>query len=406
MSDLRHTLAQGRKRLGILLGAGAPMAIRVDNDNRLSAGGKPLIPDIRTITAEVVSGLCDTDRTVVEQLRGDIEAEADTVTIETILTKVRRLSQAIGTSHIHGFDSAAYRTLGNRICDLIGKRVEVQLPIERNPYSELASWIAGTQRQYPVEIFTTNYDLLIEEALESVRLPYFDGFVGGREPFFDPASVSSDAMPSRWSRLWKLHGSLGWTVANNRVVRSGQRTATELIYPDHLKYDEIGRLPYSALFERLREFLVTPDTLLICSGFSFLDAHISAVLQESMAANNHSAILAIQYGTLENEQAAVHLAQTRPNVSVYARNGAVINGVEGEWVPEATPEKEWEAIRGSFWTAGDSAGKPASFLLGDFGHLARFLALTQASQLAPDSGEPEARTEQKDGQEQAGDSDA
>ena len=44
MADLRQILSQGRKRIGIFIGAGAPMAIRIDEDNRIVEGGKPLVP--------------------------------------------------------------------------------------------------------------------------------------------------------------------------------------------------------------------------------------------------------------------------------------------------------------------------------------------------------------------------
>jgi len=41
-----------------------------------------------------------------------------------------------------------------------------------------ARWLVKTSRQNPVEIFTVNYDVLIEHAMEAERIPIFDGFVG------------------------------------------------------------------------------------------------------------------------------------------------------------------------------------------------------------------------------------
>ena len=44
MADLRQILSQGRKRIGLLLGAGAPTAIRVDGNGLiLEDGGHPLM---------------------------------------------------------------------------------------------------------------------------------------------------------------------------------------------------------------------------------------------------------------------------------------------------------------------------------------------------------------------------
>ena len=378
MADLRQILSQGRKRIGLLIGAGAPTAIRVDEHNRIVGDkGRPLVPDVARLTTTVINALCQDEQDVVEALKREIGGD---VNIETILTQTRRLAQVIGSVAIHGFDDEAYRRLGRRICDAIGGQVRAELPSSPNPYTELVSWIAGTQRSHPVEIFTPNYDLLIEEAFERARIAYFDGFTGSHRPFFDPVSVLTDDLPPRWSRLWKIHGSLGWEVSGDAVVRTGDRRTTELIYPDHLKYDQITRLPYSALFERLRAFLTTPDTLLICSGFSFLDSHICAVMDESLAANTHTAVLAFQYKHLAKEGAAIALARSRPNISVYAKDGAVINGVEAPWRPSETPTTHDESVRRTFWGT-EAPGTANTFLLGDFVMLARFLALIQAREM-------------------------
>ena len=378
MVDLRQILSQGRKRIGILIGAGAPTSIRVDGKGQMVEDrGHPLIPDVAGLTDAVVSALSQEDKVIIEALKKELTG---LINVETILTQVRKLAQAIGTACVHGVDANGYDAIAERICVAIGKCVNVTLPQSSNPFSEVASWISGTRRVHSIEIFTPNYDLLIEEALERTRAPYFDGFSGSYRPFFDAASVSTDVLPSRWTRLWKLHGSLGWKVSNDTVVRTGNREATELIYPDHMKYDQITRQPYSALFERLRSFLTSPDTLLLCSGFSFLDSHICAVLDEAMAANSHSAIFAFQYKTLSQEQAVTSMASSRPNLSVYARDGAIINGVAGRWEPGRPPNEEWEAIRHTFWQPA-SGTKGGEFLLGDFAKLSKFLALTQVHRL-------------------------
>lgn len=69
-------------------------------------------------------------------------------------------------------------------------------------------------------------------------------------------------------------------------------------------------------------------------------------------------------------------------MSVYARDGAVISGVQASWRPGEPPNEDWKNIRQTFWKDG-SADTQAEFLLGDFTTLARFLALTQALQVAP-----------------------
>ena len=96
-----------------------------------------------------------------------------------------------------------------------------------------------------------------------------------------------------------------------------------------------------------------------------------------------SAVLAFQYQSLDKEEPAVKLASDRPNLSVYAADGAVIGGVPGKWRPGELP-KNWGSIRESFW-ASRWPKEPALFLLGDFAAFARFCALAQANDLIAQS---------------------
>lgn len=376
MSDLRQVLSQGRKRIGLLVGAGAPMSIRLDAKGKLASGGKSLMPGVEELTKSAIESLKGPNKVAAEAIRTELGAGAN---IESILTRIRLLHQALGPAKVNELDSAGYRLLGEEICKKIGDVVGAGLPNERNPYTDLVAWVSGTLRAHAIEIFTTNYDLLFEEAFERARTPYFDGFTGGHAPFFDPVSVASDDLPARWSRLWKLHGSLGWALEGSAVVRGRGRTATQLVYPDHLKYELTQKQPYSALFERLRQFLLSPDTLLLTTGFSFRDAHICAVLDESLAMNANASVLAFQYMGLAAEEPACKLAYDRPNLSVYAADGAVIGGIPGAWKP-GEPPKNWDQIRATFWGP-RSKDKGNEFLLGDFALFTRFCALAQANDL-------------------------
>lgn len=372
MSDLRQILSQGRKRIGLLVGAGAPVSIRVNEDTKqLDPNGIPLIPNVAQLTTRVIASLTEQHRHAVSAIIGEI---GDTANIESILSKIRLLERVLGKTEMHGLNGQGYSEVGKSIAGKIGELVGAKLPDGPNGYRELVSWISGTHRTYAVEIFTTNYDLLFEEAFESARMPYFDGFTGGGSSFFDAVSVASGDLPARWTRLWKLHGSLGWSLSTNgNVVRGHDKSATELIYPDHLKYDLTQKQPYSSLFERLKQFLLTPDTLLLTTGFSFNDAHVCAVLDEALAMNANTAVFAFQYNNASEEKAATFLAYKHPNLSVYTRDSAIIRGVSGVWRPGELPGKQWEQIRASFWNDG--------FLLGDFRHFSRFCALSQATDM-------------------------
>jgi hypothetical protein len=395
MADLRQILSQGRKRVGLLIGAGAPLSITIDENGRTNPEGHALIPGVDKLTAAALASLKGEQATAAEAIRAGLPQPPN---IESILSRVRLLQQALGTTVVNGLDGDGYAQMGKNICEAIGSIVGVHLPPDRTPYHELVSWIGGTQRPHAIEIFTTNYDLLIEEAFEQAKRPYFDGFTGGYEPFFDPVTVAGDDLPSRWSRLWKLHGSLGWKVSDGVIVRCGGMECSELVYPDHLKYDLTQKQPYSSLFERLKNFLLEPDSLLLAIGFSFRDSHINAVLDETLAMNANSAVMAFQFQELASEDAAAKLAYEHPNLSVYAADGAVISSVAGRWRP-GDPPKNWSEIRSSFWgRRGAGSTGDNVFLLGDFAAFCRFCALSHSTDLSrplavnpdamPEGGQP------------------
>jgi SIR2-like domain len=378
MGDLRQILAQGKKRMGILIGAGGPASLTVDKKTGcLTPDGEPLVPAIAGLTKLIFKSLEGKYDGVLESICKDVKSDTN---IEIILSRVRTLADALGDNIVYGLNGPGFGDLGAVICDEIGKAVCSALPDGPNAYSELAGWIGGTVRNHPFELFTTNYDLLMEEAFERAHIPYFDGFCGSREPFFDAATIGISDLPARWARLWKLHGSLGWDInSRGEIVRGKGINATRLIYPTHLKYEQTQKMPYTAFFDRLRKFLTSPDSLLITSGFSFLDSHLTAVIDESLSANRAATVIAFQYCITKSEEAACHLAKRRANMSVYAKDGAVINCIEAKWLPGDLPHPAWAAIRASYW--GKSPGaKNDHFLLGDFSTLARYIALTRTEQ--------------------------
>lgn len=371
MAALRTIIAQGRKRVGLLVGAGAPAGMARDD------GSRPLIPAVAGLTDQVLKAIAPTYLAQTDGLKKDL-AKHD---IETMLSRIRSLSGVIGTTEVHGLDGLGYKAMAEAICHEIGKVVNVRLPEKPSPYSELVSWVTGASRTHPVEIFTTNYDLLFEEAFERVKAPYFDGFAGAREAFFDPASVSGNDLSPRWTKLWKLHGSLGWKAnEHGEVVRTGQPDATHLVFPEHMKYDQTQKAPYAALLDRLRTFLAIEDTLLISIGFSYADAHIAARIDEALAANPAASVFAFQFMPLEQEPCACELATRRSNFSTYARDKAVVNGVSALWAaPGELPTKDWGPIRESYW-ASPPGGGPKEFKLGSIDAFARFFAASRSIQ--------------------------
>jgi hypothetical protein len=377
MAGLRQIIAQGRKRIGFIVGAGAPASILTGNPP------KSLIPTVSGLTREVIDNLSGQEKTAVESIISELGATE--YNIELILSKTRNLSSIIGSTKIHGLNGNEHKVLSENICKKIGSIVDKSLPSNSTPYHDLVTWLGGSDRDHAIEIFTTNYDLLFEEAFENARIPYFDGFSGSKQAFFDPSTVASDILPARWARLWKLHGSVGWTKnSKGEVIRDGKAHSTDLIFPEHLKYEQTQKAPYSALFDRLRQFLMTPDTLLIATGFSFGDAHISGRIDECLTANKSSSVFAFQHNLISEEKNACDIAGRCSNMSVYCSDGAMINGVRAQWMPGDLPTRDWGPIRSTYWDAILDGGPPV-FILGKYDRLAKFFSASRTEQIFPET---------------------
>src|ERR1700730_11350742 len=93
MADLRTMVAQGRKRIGFLIGAGAAAGLPSPS------GSGPLIPAVDELTSRVVKAL-ETDYPVL----GAIQARCPSANIEAILSRVRSLANVIGDGKIDGLN--------------------------------------------------------------------------------------------------------------------------------------------------------------------------------------------------------------------------------------------------------------------------------------------------------------
>ena len=156
---------------------------------------------------------------------------------------------------------------------------------------------AGLEQNPPVRFFTTNYDLLLEDALAFARIPIVDGFVGGGTAFWEPKfndyRLGHAAQFARHSALvCKLHGSIDWVSGDDdSVMRLRSASLQELdgvnqrllIYPQATKYQVTQRDPFASLFSELRQALnvSTPSVLIIC-GYSFGDEHINEEIERAL----------------------------------------------------------------------------------------------------------------------------
>jgi len=360
---LRQTLSQDKKPVGFFISAGCPLAIKMPSDDQW-----PLIPDVAGLTkyvsetllkdTEVKEGkarsICDSYTLLIKEIKKTGKKNAN---IEDILSFVRGMKQiSVGATDVRGFTDSELSDLEISICKRIAEKLKVSLPDNKTPYHKLAKWIHNIERDTPIEIFTTNYDLLVEEAFEYIGVPYFDGFVGSKQPFFDLRAVEDCLIPKHWSRLWKIHGSINWYQKNKKdVYRSTSLEESDpcIIQPSHLKYDQSRKMPYLALIDRLNKFLRQNSAVLIMSGYSFSDEHLNDTILNALKANPTAMVIGLLFGPLTSKEEkiegdiktektiikyeqALKLSENRSNLSIWAYDEAVIGGLRAEWKPSKT----------------------------------------------------------------------
>lgn len=303
---LRQILSDHQRPTGLLLGAGCPKAVETEDE-------KDLIPDLGALTSALTKELSNHDDSTVrnnwESLASYLEdTVGDDYDLEEILSRVRRLRQLADGVEICGLSENDLASLEKEITGSVVSAVNRELPGGRKntPYDRLADWVGALERDRPVEIFTTNYDLLIEQGFERNQVPYFDGFIGSKDSFFDPSSVEGDDLPKRWARLWKLHGSINWVASSEEFAQRPPsmdgHSEQAVIHPSELKYSKSRRLPYLALMDRLRDFLSQKSSVLITCGYSFRDQHINDIILQGLQRNPSSTLFALSYSSLDTEE--------------------------------------------------------------------------------------------------------
>lgn len=153
-------------------------------------------------------------------------------------------------------------------------------------------------------LFTLNYDTLVEKAADAEGVLLVDGFVGILRRIFRPESYDVDFyFPAQTTEgqvhrldrafhLYKLHGSITWHRCEEDWENPyglystfyNQRTIDDvLIYPSPLKYGQALGLPYSELFRHFGSAIAQPQSVLFTIGYGYGDAHVNALIRQALA---------------------------------------------------------------------------------------------------------------------------
>ena len=342
IADLRDHLARHDKPIAFLFGAGTSCAVQARAACDATTT-EPLIPDVARLTERCERATVDLGKDFAQawkKIKDQCIIVKQQPNIENIISRLRMMIRAIGPKDVlAGLNKAQLIAIERVVRQTIAECVAPtpDLVPDELPHHEFARWLLRTSRDHPIEIFTVNYDTLIESALEAELIPVFDGFVGIHKPFFHPDSLRhTELSPGvKWTRLWKMHGSVTWsrvtTRGRSRIIRGEPNTSGEMILPSFEKYDESRQQPYVAFMDRLMRFLELDNALLIVVGFSFADEHINDVIFGALENHPRTHVYAIQYEELDDNADLIERSYRRRNIIVVGPETGIIGGRRARW---------------------------------------------------------------------------
>ncbi len=148
-------------------------------------------------------------------------------------------------------------------------------------------------------VFTTNYDIFNETAMDRLGIPYANGFTGVVERRFNPASFryalaeQLDVASRKWVAvdafvyLCKLHGSVSWTEDDHGLFPIRERWPADdvskiMIYPTPAKQNASLASPYADLFREFQSRIVREQSVLITVGYAFGDEHLNNIIYQAL----------------------------------------------------------------------------------------------------------------------------
>lgn len=167
----------------------------------------------------------------------------------------------------------------------------------------LTPFVSRPVRRDRLQLFTTNYDRLLEYAADVVGLRMIDRFEGQLHPRFTASRLNIDIHYSPPGvrgeprlidgvvRYAKLHGSIDWRFDGSEITRvalpfGGSRPIGDVkaavIYPNPAKDVETLAYPYAELFRDFAAAVCRPNTTLVTFGYGFGDSHINRVIADML----------------------------------------------------------------------------------------------------------------------------
>ncbi|WP_282153482.1 SIR2 family protein [Ruegeria atlantica] len=312
--------ALGARNLSFLFGAGCSSLMEKDEvlEDLLPAEEKG-IPTMAPLAAgfkglfggEAKASVTNEEIEALTNVLGiDLKDEAFSKNLERLLEVLLATKVFADTSN-----SSAIKAAKTHLESVIGKVItyvteacsKPKLAENSNPvfalYQKFYQRLVLRDRTLPRPwVFTTNYDLFSERAMDRLSIPYCNGFSGSVEQRLNPATFryalaeQLDITSKRWAAvdsfvyLCKLHGSINWVEDGEglfpiRALQDVPATDADhrvMIYPTPAKQNTSFGAPYSDLFREFQKQVVQDQSVLIIAGYGFGDEHVNNLVFQAL----------------------------------------------------------------------------------------------------------------------------
>ena len=313
------------EHLSLLLGSGLTNAVhRMGTEKGLPGMASAEFDAFSSeINCEVKRSACSSDRglgniedqirVANELLRGfEILSSPEDESPTDEMTKARGYATSLRNSLenvLKSFGSSILLGEKNILSAEEGKRVRAFNYL----VSFIMSFASRTGTRDRLNIFTTNYDRVIEAGAEVAGLHLLDRFVGSLAPIFRSSRLNLDMHYNppgirgepRYlegvARFTKLHGSLDWIDYQRNIRRLAIPFGADeigiylkmpgepegdakrlMIYPNSAKDRETAFYPYVELFRDFAAATCRPNHTLVTFGYGFGDDHINRIVEDML----------------------------------------------------------------------------------------------------------------------------
>ncbi|MCR9093125.1 MAG: SIR2 family protein [bacterium] len=293
------------RNVAFLLGSGC--SSRLVDGHEL--GIPTMAPMARQVLAEADGPSLEPERSRLRESVGLDLTESDfTCNLERLLEVLYSYRFALNRSQQADLRAAACSAEG-LIAKIVGQIVELcstgafaEDETVLSTYESFYRKLIYRDRALPRPwIFTTNYDLFNERAMDRQAIPYCNGFAGSIERRFNPAlfryslAEQIDVSSRKWTAvdsfvyLCKLHGSINWVQEGEGLfpIRELQAPSTAegaevMIFPTPAKQNQSLGAPYSDLFREFHSRVVRDQSVLVTLGYGFGDEHVNNLIFQAL----------------------------------------------------------------------------------------------------------------------------